>query len=152
VSDYLASQRAGTLVSEAIEAAGADEVPSDQSRTLRIRARTARRWLKKMGFDYKTIRKGVYFDGHERQDIREYRDNVFIPRWNELSMRFVRFNEDGTWEMPQLPDGVKPLVLVTHDESTFNANDGRRMAWIEKGKQPIKPKGQGKGIMVSGKF
>ena len=76
-----------------------------------------------MGFDYKTIRKGVYFDGHERQDVREYRDNVFIPRWNELSMRFVRFNEDGTWEIPQLPDGMKPLVLVTHDESTFNAND-----------------------------
>jgi hypothetical protein len=106
------------LVSEAIEAAR-DEISSNQSRTLRIRARTARRWLKKMGFDYKSIRKGVYFDGHERQDVREYRDNVFIPRWNELSMRFVRFNEDGTWEMPQLPDGVKPLVLVTHDESTL---------------------------------
>lgn len=40
--------------------------------------------------------------------------------WNELSTRFVRFNEDGTWEKPQLPDGIKQLVLVTHDESTLD--------------------------------
>ena len=52
--------------------------------------------------------------------------------------------------MPQnLPPGQKPLVLVTHDESTFNANDGKRRLWMEKGKQPLRPKARGKGLMVS---
>jgi hypothetical protein len=120
-------------------------------RPVRIRVRTARRWLKKMGFVYNTVQKGLYFDGHEREDVKAYRKDVFLPQWKKYSERFVEFNEDGKFQKPPLPDGVLPLVLVTHDESTFNANDGRRMIWMENGKQPIRPKGQGKGIMVSGK-
>ena len=50
---------------------------------------------------------------------------------------------------PNLPPQEKPHILVTHNESTFNANDGKRNLWIEEGKQPIRPKGKGKGIMVS---
>ena len=48
-----------------------------------------------------------------------------------------------------LPPGQKPLVLVTHDESTFNANDGKQQMWMKKDKQPLRPKGRGKGLMVS---
>ena len=54
--------------------------------------------------------------------------------------------------IPQnLPPGQKPLVLVTHNESTFSANDGKRRRWMENlnGKQPLRPKGRGKGLMVS---
>ena len=39
--------------------------------------------------------------------------------------------------------------MVTHGESTFSASDGKRNLWIEKGKQPIQPKGEGMGVMVS---
>lgn len=39
--------------------------------------------------------------------------------------------------------------MITHDESTFSANDGRRQAWIEEGHNVLRPKGKGKGIMVS---
>ena len=38
----------------------------------RIRARTARRWMKKMGFSYDEVKKGVYVDGHEREDVVRY--------------------------------------------------------------------------------
>ncbi len=31
----------------------------------------------------------------------------------------------------------KPLVLVLHDESTFNANDGKRRVWKKKGKKNL---------------
>jgi hypothetical protein len=51
---------------------------------------------------------------------------------------------------PNLPAGEKPLVLVTHNESTFNGNDGKRRLWIAKDKQLLCPKSKGKGIMVSG--
>lgn len=117
----------------------------------RIRARTARRWLRRMGLEYDTVKKDVFVDGHERADVVEYRQKVFIPRWREFEKRLVIFDEDGNWKPPSsLLPGEKPLVLCTHDESTFNANDGKRAIWMEKGKPPIRPKGRGKGIMVSG--
>lgn len=38
----------------------------------------------------------------------------------------VVFDSEGNWKAPvTLREGEKPLILVTHDESTFNANDGK---------------------------
>ena len=51
--------------------------------------------------------------------------------------------------LPNLPPGENTHILLTYDESTFNANDGKQNLGIEKGKQPIRPKGKGKGIMIS---
>lgn len=42
-----------------------------------------------------------------------------------------------------------PLVIITHDEFTFNANEERRQGWLKNGKQPLLPEGRGKSIMVS---
>ena len=35
----------------------------------RIRARLARRWMKKMGVSYGQVERGVYVGGHEREDM-----------------------------------------------------------------------------------
>src|SRR5436190_1431014 len=43
----------------------------------------------------------------------------------------------------------RPIILVTHDESIFHANDGKRQAWIEENKAFLRPKSKGKGIMLS---
>jgi hypothetical protein len=89
-------------------------------------------------------------DGHEREDVREYHEKVFIPQWYTFQPRLVCFDESGAWWIPDiLPQGEKPLVLVTHSESTFNANDGKRQLWMFNGKPPLRPKSKGKGIMVS---
>ena len=54
----------------------------------------------------------------------EYRQKDFLPTWASLERLMVLFSEDGSWTKPLgLKKGEKPLVLVTHDESTFNAND-----------------------------
>ncbi|KAF8543086.1 hypothetical protein BDD12DRAFT_933621 [Trichophaea hybrida] len=117
----------------------------------RVRARTARRWLKKMGLVHGRYTKGVYVDGHERTDVVEYRTKVFIPLWKRYQDRFVIFKEDGSWKIPHdLPEGEKPIVLITHDESTFNANDGKQKGWMRKGHQLLQQKNKGRGIMVSG--
>lgn len=50
---------------------------------------------------------------------------------------------------PVLADGERKLVLVTHDETTFESNDGKKKVWIEDGKQHLRPKGAGKSIMIS---
>ena len=34
---------------------------------------TACRWLAKLGYELKDIKKGIYVDGHEREDVVTYR-------------------------------------------------------------------------------
>ena len=146
VGDYLDSKKAASTVEKILQFG---------SEGNRIRARTARRWLNQLGLVYGRYTKGVYVDGHEREDVVLYHNEVFLPRWKLLQRRMVIFQEDDngtvTWSAPPtLLPGEKPLVLVTHDESTFNANDGKRQGWMKKGEQPLRQKGKGRGIMVSG--
>jgi len=44
-----------------------------------ISERTARNWLNRLGFEWKDVRKGVYVDGHEREEVVHYRQEVFLP-------------------------------------------------------------------------
>lgn len=50
---------------------------------------------------------------------------------------------------PDLSSGESLHVLVTHDESLFHANDGRRSGWGPEQEQPLRKKGQGRAIHVS---
>ena len=38
---------------------------------------------------------------------------------------------------------------MTHDESTFHSNDGRKFMWLKAGGDLLRKKGIGKGIIVS---
>ena len=42
------------------------------------------------------------------------------------------------------------LVLITHDEFTFNANGGKRRVWMTKDQPPLRQKIREKGVMASG--
>ena len=121
----------------------------------KITARTARRWLHKLGFEQVSSKKGVYIDGHERADVVEYR-KLYLKKHDILA---------GTHLPPPLcsdepsdalmssgndePSPRRKLVLIFHDESIFHSNDDQGWMWGEKGKTILKPKGQGRGIMVS---
>ena len=84
---------------------------------------------------------GVYIDGHERADVVKCRQEEFIPRWISYERRLLRFQEDGSHELPSiLQPGEKPFIFITHIESTFLSNDGKQRMWIEDGKQPLRPK------------
>ncbi len=72
------------------------EIPAN----LRIRSRIAQNWLKHMGFSYNRVTKGIYIYGHERADVVEYWDQVFLLQWAKLSKRMVIFSEDGSWKHP----------------------------------------------------
>ena len=50
---------------------------------------------------------------------------------------------------PRLPWRTQQRILITHDESTFNANDDATHSWKKKGTQHLKKKGKGRGLMVS---
>jgi hypothetical protein len=38
-----------------------------------IALRTAERWMKRLGYKLKLHKKGIYYDGHERDDVVAYR-------------------------------------------------------------------------------
>ena len=89
-------------------------------------------------------------DGHDRSNVVRYRQEVFSPAFNEIRPFLVTWGEEGHMIMPQNhPPGQRPLVVVTHDESTFSANDGSWRLWMENGKPPLRPKAGGKGLMIS---
>lgn len=50
---------------------------------------------------------------------------------------------------PDLSSEESLHVLVTHDESLFHANDGRRSGWGPEEEQPLHKKGQGRAIHIS---
>jgi hypothetical protein len=92
--------------------------------------RTARRWLVKLGWRLTVIRKGVYMDGHERADVVEYRNKVFLPKMAELERRMVHFEGPDLERVePVLAEGEKEVVLYYHDESSLQQNDHKSQAW-----------------------
>ena len=119
-----------------------------------IHIRTARRWLHKLSWRYQQKKKGMYIDGHEREDVVEYRKG-FVERWREYDRRFVIYGNDGkVLSTPTgfpVPQGVRfQLILVTHDESAFYENDRRKLQWVnDKAKPVAEKKGEGQSIMIS---
>jgi hypothetical protein len=80
------------------------------------------------------IRKGVYMDGHEREDVVKYRDEVFLPKMEEFEARMVHYeandqDEDLKRVEPKLGPGEKEIIPIFHDESCFHANDQTGRAW-----------------------
>ncbi|KAJ3710183.1 hypothetical protein C8R42DRAFT_648907 [Lentinula raphanica] len=59
-----------------------------------ISLRTARRWLIKMGWSYSVVKKGVYMDGHEREDVVRYRQQEFLPTMLEFEHRMAKYEWD----------------------------------------------------------
>lgn len=107
----------------------------------------AQRWLAKMNWRYSKTKKGIYIDGYERDDVVAYR-NTFAKQWAGYESRFQIWDDDGN-PLPRLSDSF-PLILVTHDESTFFQNDEQKTSWSYQDSQPApKPKGEGQSLMVS---
>ncbi|CAG8517448.1 13040_t:CDS:2, partial [Cetraspora pellucida] len=115
-----------------------------------ISIRTARRWMQKLGFYYKRHQQGVYVDGHERPDVVAYR-HIFFQKVAEFDQFMSKWHDEGCEFriFPQLSNGEKEHVWVTHDETTFYAYDGPCAVWCPEEEQPLRKKGLGLGIHIS---
>lgn len=56
-----------------------DEVKSHYGASVSISLKTAQRWMGDLGYDWTDSPTGQYVDGHEREDVVNYRQNVFLP-------------------------------------------------------------------------
>ena len=119
---------------------------------LRISVKTACRFLCDLGFQrMDSSKKGVYIDGHEREDVVEervrYLDSLHAIESDHLSPPMP----SDVLESDQIgnPSATKKLVTIFHDESTFQSSEDQRFMWSQPDQSTIKPKSRGSGRMVS---
>ena len=99
----------------------------------------------------KRFAKGSIMMVHEREDVKDYRNEVFLPFLNKIRPAIMQWDED-LCPIPnqQLLSGEQqPIIIVTQDECTFNANDGRHFIWTHEDHQPLRKKGRRQGLHVS---
>ena len=115
-----------------------------------ISENTARAWLKHFGWEFRVGKKDVYYDGHERPDVIEYRKH-FLNEIFELEKWMSKPLNDNIMvlEEPILNVNEKRHILITHDESIFYANNGKKTFWGPVGHQPLRKKGAGLSLHVS---
>ena len=115
-----------------------------------ISEKMARRWLKGLGLNYGRFRPGLYNEGHKRPDVVKYREK-FLDRFEEYERRMVQYEGEFMESalLPSFSAGERALVLVTHDCSCFSSHDGLDFVWLDENNMPIRPKGDGRSIMIS---
>ena len=103
----------------------------------------------------RTGKKGIYFDGHERDDVNLFRaDCVRVLQSLEKYHRPAPLPNDVDFSAPQPgyhgnPSASKHLVLIFHDETTFQSSDDQTKAWGQADQVFLRNKGRGAGIMIS---
>ena len=122
---------------------------------MHIGVETARKWLHELGFEVLDKKKGVYLDGHEREDVVKHRKKFLCQL---VASGFLTKDDAPTEEAKDAfpsdiesppPECRAKNILIFHDESTFNANDDESLQWGTAESQLIRPKSRGSGIMVS---
>jgi len=95
---------------------------------------TACRWLHREGFQYISHKKGLYFDGHDRADVIEYRQKTFLPVLKSFEPQLVRYSVENP-DQERLPKDQTNyveccFVIVAHDEMTVQSNDMKDKDWV----------------------
>ncbi|KZT23214.1 hypothetical protein NEOLEDRAFT_1069814, partial [Neolentinus lepideus HHB14362 ss-1] len=109
----------------------------------------ARRWLHKLGYGLHEAKKGLYVDGHERDDVVQYRKQ-FLDEFLKNERLRRTYSDDNLEPIdPILGPGERLHVPLPHDESIVRSNELRRRVWIKDGRMPLRKKGQGRAIHIS---
>ncbi|KAF8921788.1 hypothetical protein CPB85DRAFT_1191854, partial [Mucidula mucida] len=123
-----------------------------------ISQRTAEHWMIRMSYRWKEEKREQYSDGHECEDVRTYRQDVFVPQWQGFEL-CGRYWDGDSLDAESIERNVKEratkygdgqiVVVWRHDESTFYAHDRRKLGWRhENAKAEINPKGEGVSKMA----
>ena len=68
---------------------------------------TATRWLNILGYSFQQYHQGIYYDGHERDDILQYR-KVFLEKMFEHEKYMSKYEGETMKRIyPNLPEGEK---------------------------------------------
>ncbi|OAD71738.1 hypothetical protein PHYBLDRAFT_170399 [Phycomyces blakesleeanus NRRL 1555(-)] len=107
------------------------------------------KYLHEWGYVFRKNSKDIYYNGHEREDVIAYRQK-WAKRMMVYKKKMATFSEnEETVVLPVLRSNEIEHVLVTPDESTFYANDGKDTMWPIEDENPIRKKGPGMSLMIS---
>ncbi len=98
--------------------------------------------LHDLGFSCQQFTKGVYFDGHEREDVVKDRGS-YLKKLESMEKRSWVYNS------PCPDPSIHPVIHVYHDESTYYANADQAFFGNDGTKHVLKQKSLGQAIMVS---
>ena len=101
-------------------------LPPNLPRTITVR--TATRWLHRLGFRPMSHKKGTYDDGHEQDDIIAHR-KTFLDKMKTLRDTHLPPpppSDEQALTPPPNAKFLKRVVLIYHDESNFNVNEGQK--------------------------
>lgn len=91
---------------------GDDDVVFLQPGVQRVSQSTALLWAKKLGLVWKARKKSYYVDNHDRADVLEYRNNVYLPKERDLEVKQYLWAVLSTDEFDQLKIGCSRVELV----------------------------------------
>ena len=102
-----------------------------------ITLKTSRIWLKKIGLVPQSRKKGIYFDGHEREDVLEYHAK-FLEEMKTFEQFMSTFVGNEIIQInPKLSSNQQLHIFITHDECLFYANDNHPIIWVPIGKPSL---------------
>ena len=102
-----------------------------------------------LGMGYDQFKPGVYIDGQERDNVENIDSSSLKCKVHHKTMPKCVRDEMETVIEHMFSGDKKRLILVTHDESCFSSNDGRKTIWMDKDRNVLRPNGDGRSIMVS---
>ena len=85
------------------------ELKENGAQKKKISLRTAQHWLHRMGWCYGKKTKGMYIDGHEREDVVKYCEE-FIVRWKEYEKCMIIYDNDGDVVNVLLPGSSRSTI------------------------------------------
>ncbi|CAF4829218.1 unnamed protein product, partial [Rotaria magnacalcarata] len=98
--------------------------------------------LCRWGARFKKNSQRPYFEGHERAEVVEHREqyiNYFLDRKDHYYT--ITDDDKPAWKYPSR---TPPCILIFHDESTFNSGEVSTKRWLFGDEAPISFEGKGK--------
>ncbi|KAG1789416.1 uncharacterized protein HD556DRAFT_1447031 [Suillus plorans] len=117
-----------------------------------ISLRTADRWMSHLGYRWQREPQGQYTDGHEREDVVCYRNNIFLLAWTHYQCYMRKWKTDNITleDLSEVESSGRRTIMWFHDESMFYANDRRKVHWVHDSESALpQPKGEGASLMES---
>ena len=131
------------------------ENPEGNKSPIKIKSQTARKWLYRLSFKYKNVKKDVFVNGHKWSNVREDCKR-FLNKIKELKLYLVEFNETNiiknkTYLLNCIVwDGdCRPIIIITYNKCIFMVNDDICKTWIKVRDTFLYPKSRGQGIIMS---
>eukprot|EP00474_Spongospora_subterranea_P006713 CRZ07171.1 hypothetical protein [Spongospora subterranea] len=106
--------------------------------------------MTELGFKKQIRKKGVYYDGHDREDVQLYLHKTFLPLLDSIEPRRTVYIGDGMdVAIPPENCNAVPIRVAYHDESIFYANDISDTYYGRDDDQELPKKGLGRCFHVS---